>query len=180
MSMRNREGGGGHHEGRPEFLLLPAGFRIQNAETETGQESTRCPLGQPVIKDHSVSTGKPLTLTESALLLTCGVGEVEDAGGRVQQVGAAGRQVAGDGHDGHAVPTLLGTHNAVVLRLTHAAIAAEGREREPGTLDLLRQKLTLLSKIDFRLLFCSSRHFSFSSFKRKYQNECLFLHLESV
>lgn len=57
--------------------------------------------------------------------LTSGVGEVEDAGGRLQQVGAAGRQVSGDGHDGHAVATLLGAHDAVVLRLDHAAIAAE-------------------------------------------------------
>lgn len=57
--------------------------------------------------------------------LTCRVGEVEDTGGRLQQVGAAGRQVSGDGHDGHAVATLLGAHDAVVLRLNHAAIAAE-------------------------------------------------------
>lgn len=59
--------------------------------------------------------------------LTCRVGEVEDAGGRLQQVRAAGRQVSGDGHDGHAVATLLGAHDAVVLRLNHAAIAAEQR-----------------------------------------------------
>lgn len=57
--------------------------------------------------------------------LTGRVGEVEDAGGWLQQVGAAGRQVSGDGHDGHAVATLLGAHNAVVLRLDHAAVAAE-------------------------------------------------------
>lgn len=56
---------------------------------------------------------------------TCGVGEVENTGGRLQQVGAAGRQVSRDGHDGHAVAALLGAHDAVVLRLDHAAIAAE-------------------------------------------------------
>lgn len=48
----------------------------------------------------------------------------------MQQVGAAGRQVAGDGHDGHAVSTLLGSHNAVVLRLTHATIT--GKESRDG------------------------------------------------
>lgn len=58
-------------------------------------------------------------------ILTRRVGEVEDAGGRLQQVRAAGRQVSGDGHDGHAVAALLGAHDAVVLRLDHAAIAAE-------------------------------------------------------
>lgn len=53
------------------------------------------------------------------------VGEVENTGGRLQQVGAAGGQVSRDGHDGHAVAALLGAHDAVVLRLDHAAIAAE-------------------------------------------------------
>lgn len=77
------------------------------------------------------STNKPImsqqvqSLFASASFLTCGVGEVEDAGGRLQQVGAAGRQVPGDGHDGHTVATLLGAHDAVVLRLDHAALAAE-------------------------------------------------------
>lgn len=55
--------------------------------------------------------------------LTGGVGEVEDTGGRLQQVGAAGRQISGYRHDGHAVTTLLGADDAVVLRLTHASIA---------------------------------------------------------
>lgn len=85
---------------------------------------------------------KHLDFTESAFSLTCRVGEVEDAGGRLQQVGAAGRQVAGDGHDGHAVATLLGTHDAVVLRLTHATIAREkiGRgTKEDGVKDGVRE-----------------------------------------
>lgn len=73
---------------------------------------------------------KHLDFTESAFFLTCRVGEVEDAGGRLQQVGAAGRQVARDGHDGHAVTTLFGTHDAVVLRLTHATVAREKSGRE--------------------------------------------------
>lgn len=130
---------------------------------ETGQELTCCPWGTISNKGlFRVHTEIP----ESALFLTCGVGEVEDAGCRVQQVGAAGRQVAGDGHDGHAVTTLLGTHDAVVLRLTHAAITREGsegwsrgkervlkekgcditrereREKETGTLDSLYQIIT--------------------------------------
>lgn len=67
---------------------------------------------------------KPL-ISLSKHFLTRRVGEVEDAGGRLQQVGAAGRQVAGDWHDGHAVTTLLGTHDAVVLRLTHATITTK-------------------------------------------------------
>lgn len=57
------------------------------------------------------------------LSLTGGVGEVEDAGGRLQQVGAAGRQISRYWHDGHAVTTLLGADDAVVLRLTHASVA---------------------------------------------------------
>lgn len=69
---------------------------------------------------------------ELLFLFTCRVGEINNAGGRLQQVGAAGRQVARDGHDGHAVTTLLGTNNAVVLRVTHPTItreeSREGRE----------------------------------------------------
>lgn len=68
---------------------------------------------------------KPFDFTESACCLTGWVREVEDAGGRLQQVGAAGRQVSGNGHDGHAVTTLLGTDNTVVLRLTHATVTKE-------------------------------------------------------
>lgn len=64
---------------------------------------------------------------------TCGVGEVENTGGRLQQVGAAGGQVSRDGHDGHAVAALLGAHDAVVLRLDHAAIAAEQSRAEQGS-----------------------------------------------
>lgn len=64
----------------------------------------------------------------SSIHLTCRVGEVNDAGGRLQQVRAAWRQVARDGHDGHTVTTLLGTNNAVVLRVTHAAVTGEERK----------------------------------------------------
>lgn len=56
---------------------------------------------------------------------TGGVRKVEDAGRRLQQVGAAGRQVSRDGHDGHAVATLLGADNTVVLRLTQAAVTGK-------------------------------------------------------
>jgi len=48
----------------------------------------------------------------------------------VQQVGAAGRQAAGDRHDGHAVAALLSAHDAVVLGLTHTAITEEEEEQE--------------------------------------------------
>lgn len=75
--------------------------------------------------NRSITSWFTQSISFSLRLLTCRVGEVEDAGGRLQQVGAAGRQVSGDGHDGHAVATLLGAHDAVVLRLNHAAIAAE-------------------------------------------------------
>ena len=56
--------------------------------------------------------------------LTCGMGEVQDAGGGLQQVGAAGRQAARDGHDGQAVARLLGANDAIILRLAHTAITA--------------------------------------------------------
>lgn len=68
------------------------------------------------------------------IILTCRDGEVQDAGCWLQQVGATWRQVSRNGHDGHAVTALLGTHNAVVLRMTQAAITGDkvrrGAERE--------------------------------------------------
>lgn len=62
--------------------------------------------------------------------LTSRVGEVQNARGRLQQVGAAGWQVPRDGHDGHTVATLLGTHDAVVLRLRQATVAAQMKRKE--------------------------------------------------
>lgn len=61
----------------------------------------------------------------SACFPTGGIRKIEDAGCRLQQVGAAGRQVSRDGHDGDAVATLLGTDDTVVLRLTQAAITGK-------------------------------------------------------
>lgn len=73
-----------------------------------------------------------LHFTDLHFFLTCRVGEVDNFVGRLQQVGAAGRQVAGDGHDGHAVTTLLGANDAVVLRVTHAAVTGEECRGDEG------------------------------------------------
>ena len=59
-------------------------------------------------------------------LLTCRDGEVQHAGGGLQQVGAAGGKAPGNGHDGQTMPALLGADYAVVLGLAHAAVTAEG------------------------------------------------------
>lgn len=62
--------------------------------------------------------------------LTGWVGEVQDAGGRLQQVRAAGWQVTRDGHDSDTVATLLGAHDAVILRLSQATVTARGKHKE--------------------------------------------------
>lgn len=87
-----------------------------------------------------------IDFTESACSLTGRVREVEDAGGRLQQVGAAGWQVSWNGHDGHAVTTLLGSNNAVVLGLTHATVTTkqsrDGRNKEErGARDGIKKKM---------------------------------------
>lgn len=73
-----------------------------------------------------VTTDKMQKILGFSFFLTCRVRKVKDARGRLQQVRAAGRQVPRDGHDGHAVTTLLGPNNAVVLRMTHSTVTKEG------------------------------------------------------
>lgn len=65
-------------------------------------------------------------------LLTSRVGEVKDVGRRLQEVRTAGRQVAWNWHHDHTVATLLGTHHAVILRLTNATITAKRRRHSKG------------------------------------------------